>query len=106
MSVQTKKRFRNLGKIVGIGLFTLLMLTNIKLALLDDTEIASGSISVLGIEMTLFDATYACVGVEDGQWVYSKSGDIGPGGSVWMCCETTIYPDTDCFLGSGCGWGF
>jgi len=60
MSVQTKKRFKNLGKIVGIGLFTLLMLTNIKLALLDDNEITSGGISLLGVEMQLFEPTYAC----------------------------------------------
>jgi len=60
MSVQTKKRFKNLGKIVGIGLFTLLMLTNLKFGLLDDNEIASGDISLLGIEMQLFEPTYAC----------------------------------------------
>ena len=60
MSVQTKKRFKNLSKIVGIGLFALLMLTNIKLALLDDNELASGDISILGIEVNLFEATYAC----------------------------------------------
>ena len=58
MSIKTKKRFKNLNKIVGIGLFTLLMLTNIKLALLEDNEIASGDITVLGMELTLFDATY------------------------------------------------
>ncbi len=58
MSLKTKKRFKNLGKTIGIGLFTLLMLTNIKFALMDDSEIASGDISVLGIEIQLFDVTY------------------------------------------------
>jgi len=59
MSVQTKKGFKNLGEIIGIALFAFLMFTNIKIALMDDAEIASGDISVLGIELTLFEATYA-----------------------------------------------
>ena len=78
MSVQTKKRFKNLGKIVSIGLFTLLMLTNIKLALLDDNEIASGDISLFGIEVNLFDATYAC--------------DLGGGGSGGSKTATRWVP--------------
>ena len=70
MSVKTKKRFNNLSKIIGIGIFTLVMLTNIKLALLEDNEIASGDITVLGMELTLFDATYGepasgCVRVDE-----------------------------------------
>ncbi len=59
MSIKVKKRFKSLSKIVGIGLFMLLMLTNIKLALLDDNELASGDVSLFGIEMQLFDATFA-----------------------------------------------
>jgi hypothetical protein len=58
MSIQTKKRFKNLGKIIGVTLFAILMFTNIKIALMDDKEIASGDISVLGIEMHLFEATF------------------------------------------------
>ncbi len=58
MSVKVKKRFKNLGKTIGIGLFTLLMLTNIKLALLDDNEVSS-EISILGIEVRLFEGTFA-----------------------------------------------
>ena len=59
MSVQQKKRFYNLGKIIGIALFAFIMFTNIKIALMDDAEIASGDISVFGIELNLFEATYA-----------------------------------------------
>ncbi len=59
MSVQTKKRFKNLGKIIGVVLFVALMFTNIKVALMDDAEIASGDISVAGIEVTLFEAAFA-----------------------------------------------
>ena len=60
MSVQTKKRFKNLGRLISIGLFALLMLTNIKLSILDDQEISSGDFSLDSIELTLFEATYAC----------------------------------------------
>jgi len=56
----TEKRFKNLAKIVGGALFALLVFTNIKLAMLDDSEIASNDISLFGVELTLFDATYAC----------------------------------------------
>ncbi len=59
MSLQFKKRFKNLSKALGIALFALLMFTNIKVALLDETEIASGDISILGVELTLFESTDA-----------------------------------------------
>ncbi|PIQ08104.1 MAG: hypothetical protein COW71_13515 [Ignavibacteriales bacterium CG18_big_fil_WC_8_21_14_2_50_31_20] len=78
MSVQTKKGFKNLGRIVGIGLFTLLMLTNIKLALLDDNEIASGDISVLGIEVNLFEATYACYQQQPGARLFGVDLLVDP----------------------------
>ena len=73
MSVQTKKRFKNLGKIVGIILFVALMFTNIKVALMDDAELASGAISVLGIELNLFVPTYAEGGYYiDCYWDYMR----------------------------------
>ena len=81
----TQKRFKNLGKIVGIGLFTLLMLTNIKLALLDDSEIASGDVSVLGIELTLFEGTFASEG--DVSLCY----ELGLGCDVGQYICTVIY---------------
>ncbi len=59
MSLQFKKRFKNLSKALGIALFALLMFTNIKVALLDETEIASGDISILGVELTLYESTDA-----------------------------------------------
>ena len=59
MSVKTKKRVKNIGKIIGIALFALLMFTNIKIATMDSSELASGDISLFGIEITLFDATDA-----------------------------------------------
>jgi len=62
MSVKTKKRFKNLGKIVGIMLFALLMFTNIKVAMMDDTAISKGDISLFGIEMNLFNNVYASSG--------------------------------------------
>lgn len=37
MSLLTKKRFKNIGKVVAGVLFALLMFTNIKIGLLDDT---------------------------------------------------------------------
>ena len=77
MSVQTKKRFKTLGKIVGIGLFTLLMLTNIKFTLLDDNEIASDDISLFGIEVNLFDATY---GETPGSWTVKCEYNYGSSG--------------------------
>jgi len=61
MSLKTKKRFKNIGKVVAGALFALLLFTNIKVALMDDAEITNGDISLLGVELTLFEATYACV---------------------------------------------
>lgn len=59
MSVQTKKRFKNLGKTISMALFALLIFTNIKIALMDDAELTSGDISVFGIELNLFEPSYA-----------------------------------------------
>jgi hypothetical protein len=59
MSLKTKKRFKNIGKVVAGALFALLLFTNIKVALMDDAEILSGDISLLGVELTLFEATFA-----------------------------------------------
>ncbi len=61
MSVKTKKRVKNLGKVIAIALFALLMFTNIKIATMDNSELANGDISLFGIEITLFDATDAYV---------------------------------------------
>jgi len=60
MSLKIKTRFKNIGKVVAGVLFALLLFTNIKVALMDDAEILSGDISLLGVELTLFEATYAC----------------------------------------------
>lgn len=97
MSVQTKKRFKNLGKIIGIVLFALLMFTNIKVALMDDAELASGDITVLGVEMTLFEATYAhessndklSAKEKDGSWYYCCRDE---GHST---CPSAFYSDCD-----------
>ncbi|MCB0744800.1 MAG: hypothetical protein KDC52_07410 [Ignavibacteriae bacterium] len=64
MTLNTKKRFKNIGKVVAGVLFALLLFTNIKVALMDDAEIFSGDISLLGVELTLFEATYACGGAD------------------------------------------
>ena len=61
MSVKTKRRVKNIGKFISIALFALLMFTNIKIATMDSSELASGDISLFGIEITLFDATDAYV---------------------------------------------
>ncbi len=59
MAEQVKRKARKLGKIIGSTLFILIIFTNIKIALLDDTEIANSDISILGIKINLFEATYA-----------------------------------------------
>ena len=108
MSVQTKKRFKNLGKIVSIGLFTLLMLTNIKLALLDDNEIASGDISLFGIEVNLFDATYACDlggGGSGGGVYYKHSIVVHCLISTELCCGRYIMQDGSRLI-CGAGGGY
>ena len=61
MSIKTKERFKNIGKVIAGVLFALLLFTNIKVALMDDAEILSGDISLLGVELTLFDETQAAV---------------------------------------------
>ncbi len=69
---------KKIVKIFTIGLFTMLMLTNIKFALLNDNEIASGDISLFGIEIQLFDATYGETGTYDGPLVYTHD---------YYCCD-------------------
>ncbi len=81
MSVQTKKRFKNLGKTIGVFLFVALMFTNIKIALMDDAEIANGDISVFGIELNLFEGTYAgYASATDSIW--DLECDYGPTGNL------------------------
>ncbi len=96
MSLKTKKRFKNLGKAIGIALFALLMFTNIKVALMDDAELASGDISVLGIEIQLFEGTYASEGSQD-KLSYEKRNNYW-----YYCCGSagqstcpSVYPDCD-----------
>ncbi|MBK8945424.1 MAG: hypothetical protein IPM32_09165 [Ignavibacteriae bacterium] len=59
MSVQTKKRFKNVGRIIGILLFATIMLTNIKVALLSDEEIMKGDLNLLGYNIELFSPAAA-----------------------------------------------
>ncbi len=96
MSVQTKKRFKNLGKIIGVVLFVTLMFTNIKIALMDDTELGNGDISVLGIKLNLFEATYAseagdfcnAIGCQE-YGIYFCGVGTGPKGT--FVCWSTYY---------------
>ena len=74
MSIQTKKRFKNVSKAIAIALFALLMFTNIKIATIDSSELAKGDISIFGIQVTLFDAT-----------------DAYDAGGCDSSCETSTY---------------
>ena len=89
MSVQTKKRFKNLGKIFAGVLFAFLMFTNIKVALMDDAELASGDISVLGIELNLFEPAYAEGTYNSGTGYFTigscTTSCIGNGDYCWQC---------------------
>ena len=58
MSVQTKKRINNLGKIIGGIFFALLLFTNIKLSILEQNGVSDGDISILGVEINLFEAAF------------------------------------------------
>jgi len=90
MSLQTKKRFKNLGKIIGVVLFAFLMFTNIKIALMDDAELASGDISVLGIELNLFEGTYAG---NEGQYLACTAIGCSYLGSEFCGYATTLNGD-------------
>jgi hypothetical protein len=59
MSLKTKKRVGKFAKTAGIILFAILLFTNIKIALNNDAEMNSGDVSMLGVEMKLFEPTYA-----------------------------------------------
>jgi hypothetical protein len=86
MSIKTKRRFKNVGKIIGAILFALILFANIKIALLDDAEIACGDISLVGVELELFEPTYACeVTFEDCQAI----------------CETTYLRHCTIMIGYG-----
>jgi hypothetical protein len=102
MAEQTKSRLKVWSKKLGILLFTVLFLLNIKVALSDETT--NGDFSLFGIEITLFQQTSAePPEYYDGYWwIYINRP--GPGGSYWMCCETgSIH---ECHTSIGCGWGF
>lgn len=91
MSVQTKKRFKVFSKTIGLSLFVLLMLTNIRIALIDDSEISSGSISFFGLELQLFDQTAAQTTTGSAKCTAKKT--CASGGEVscegYRSCETT-----------------
>lgn len=73
MSLKTKRRFKNLGKITAAAVFALLFFLNIQIILNDD--LGSGDLSLFGVEINLFDEVYATAGgtTGHGKWVYYPS---------------------------------
>lgn len=59
MSLKTKRKIKNLGKIIAAAVFALLMFTNIKISTMDHAELSSDKISLAGLEFSLFDEAYA-----------------------------------------------
>jgi len=93
MSIKTKKRLKNLGKILGVLLFAALMFSNIKIAFIDNPENLNNAISILDIEFQLFEPTYA----ECPAGPCSQPGNY----SVWNpvdpnCNCPTSWEDADC----------
>ena len=72
MSVQTKKRFKNVGRIIGILMFATFIFTNIKVAMLEESEISSGNIAILGVDFELFNATIAGTTSDCGGIIYRE----------------------------------
>ncbi|MBK8945425.1 MAG: hypothetical protein IPM32_09170 [Ignavibacteriae bacterium] len=64
MSLQIKKRFKHVGRIMGILLFVTFMFTNIKVALLSDEEIMKGDLNLLGYNIELFSPAAAATSTE------------------------------------------
>ncbi|MCF8396249.1 MAG: hypothetical protein K9H06_20330 [Melioribacteraceae bacterium] len=60
-----QQSFKAISRAVGILLFVTLLFTNINIALQSDEVVNKGSISFLGMEIQLFEPTYADV-VGDG----------------------------------------
>lgn len=96
MSVKTKKRFKNLGKICGALLFTLLMFTNIKVAMMDDAEIQKTEFSLFGIEIKLVEPIYAEVVVGDATCEDFDCDIVGNKHCVRFLNKEGTY--TDCWI--------
>lgn len=104
MSIQTKIRFKNFGKIVGGILFALILFTNIKVALLDDAEMVSGDVSILGLNLSIFDATY---GESSGtyNWVIYTSTCVNTNMGLF-CQYACILPYTPHCSQGDSGYGY
>jgi len=100
MSVKTKKGIKNTSKFFGIALFALLMFTNIKIATMNNNELAKGDISLFGITVTLFDGTDAYGGGGGAGGCYT----FGHGETTY--CTLDCWPfdcsgsETSCYLGN------
>ncbi len=95
MSIHAKKRIKSFGKTVGGILFAIILFTNIKVALMDDVEIVSGDISVLGIGLNLFEATYA-VEYQTNKELSTKRIGSWPNYSLIYCCKIKENPNPKC----------
>ena len=94
MSIKAKQRVKNISRVIGIALFALLMFTNIKIATMDNSELAKGDISLFGIEVNLFDATDA----------YNWGGG-GGGGTYYCSAYCSCSPTCSISCSATCSYG-
>jgi len=80
---------KNISKIISITLFTLLLFTNIKVALLDDNDIINGNIDFLVFKIQLFENCYAGSTTIFSDSIWRLDCTYGPNGELEL---TGCYP--------------
>lgn len=96
MSTNIKRKLKNVGKIFAIILFVVILFSNLKIALTDENKITNGDISILGIELTLFEGTkankhvLACNALGCSYLGDHVCGAYGTGGEVHICWEIIV----------------
>lgn len=78
---KSEKKVKMIKKIIGIALFTFVLVTNIKISVNDQNS--NSDLSLLGLEIEVFDNTYAGTGEPN-----EKRGliwCIGTYGSYYVC---------------------
>lgn len=58
MSFKTKNVFKKVGKITAIAIFAVALFLNIQISSMNSSDVSNGNLSLMGVDVSLFEATY------------------------------------------------
>ncbi|NLT50760.1 MAG: hypothetical protein GXX85_07600 [Ignavibacteria bacterium] len=58
MSLKTKNVFKKVGKIAAIAIFAVALFLNIQISSMNSSDVSNGNLSLMGVDVSLFEATY------------------------------------------------